>query len=423
MATGEMEKPDLLKAMFAAAVDAALPDKVMRRFMPMRPKGRTLVIGAGKASAAMARAFEQNWDGPLEGLVVTRQGHAVPCEKIEIVEASHPVPDARGLNAAERILQMVQGLTRDDLVVALISGGGSALLSLPVEGVTPEEKRAVNKALLASGAPIGEMNIVRKHLSRIKGGRLAVAASPARVVTMAISDVPGDDLASVASGPTVPDPSTFAEALAIIAKYDLQLPQSVMRHLMAARDETPKPGDVGFAQNEVHCIASPQISLMAAAEVARQNGYAPLILGDALEGEAREVGTVLAGIALQAVRFGQPASPPCAIISGGETTVTVRGSGVGGRNVELLLSMALKLQGTENIHALAADTDGIDGGAEVAGALINPSTLPRARSFGLDPAAILASNDAHTFFAKLGDQLITGPTLTNVNDFRVMLIG
>jgi glycerate 2-kinase len=423
VATGEMDKSELLKAMFAAAVDAALPDKVMQRFMPTHPKGRTIVIGAGKASAAMARAFEQNWDAPLEGLVVTRQGHAVPCEKIEIVEASHPVPDERGLHAAQRILQLVQGLTKDDLVVALISGGGSALLSLPVEGVTPEEKRAVNKALLASGAPIGEMNCVRKHLSRIKGGRLAIAAAPARVVTLAISDVPGDDLASVASGPTVPDPTTFAEAMAIIAKYNLQLPQSVMKHLAAARDETPKPDDPRFLHNEVHCIASPQISLMAAAEVARQNGYTPLILGDALEGEAREVGTVLAGIALQAARFGQPAKPPCAIISGGETTVTLRGSGVGGRNVELLLSMALKLQGTKNIHALAADTDGIDGGAEVAGALIDPTTLERARGLRLDPSAMLGNNDAHTFFAKLGDQLVTGPTLTNVNDFRVMLVG
>jgi glycerate 2-kinase len=409
--------------MFRAAVDAALPDRVLPRFMPAPPKGRTIVIGAGKASAAMAQAFEKNWAHPVEGLVVTRAGHAVPCEKIEIVEASHPVPDSRGLQAAERILKMVQGLTKDDLVVALISGGGSALLSLPVEGVTPEEKRAVNKALLASGAPIGEMNCVRKHLSRIKGGRLAVAAAPARMVTLAISDVPGDDLASVASGPTVPDPTTFEDARTIVKKYDLQLPASVMAHLKAAHDETPKPGNKNFANTEAHCIASPQMSLMAAAEVARKAGYKPIILGDALEGEARDVGTVLAGIALQAVRFGQPAKSPCAIISGGETTVTVRGNGTGGRNVELLLSMALKLHGHADIHALAADTDGIDGGAEVAGALINPATLARARSLGLDPAAMLANNDAHSFFAKLRDQLITGPTLTNVNDFRVMLVG
>jgi glycerate 2-kinase len=409
--------------MFGAAVNAALPDKVMQRFMPVRPNGRTIVIGAGKASAAMAQAFEKYWPHPVEGLVVTRAGHAVPCKKIEIVEASHPVPDARGLQAAERILKMVQGLSKDDLVVALISGGGSALLSLPVDGVTPEEKRAVNKALLASGAPIAEMNCVRKHLSRIKGGRLALAAAPARVVTLAISDVPGDDLASVASGPTVPDPTTFEDALAIIKKYDLQLPASVMAHLKAARDETPKPGHKSFANAQAHCIASPQMSLLAAADVARKAGYEPLILGDALEGESREVGTVLAGIALQAARFGQPVKPPCAIISGGETTVTVRGKGTGGRNVELLLSMALKLHGHADIHALAADTDGIDGGAEVAGALINPTTLSRARSIGLDPAVMLANNDAHSFFAKLGDQLITGPTLTNVNDFRVMLVG
>jgi glycerate 2-kinase len=409
--------------MFRAAVDAALPDKVMQHFMPAKPKGRTIVIGAGKASAAMAKAFEKNWAHPLEGLVVTRAGHAVPCSKIEIVEASHPVPDARGLHAAQRILRMMQGLTKDDLVVALISGGGSALLSLPVDGVTPEEKRAVNKALLASGAPISEMNCVRKHLSRIKGGRLAVAATPARVVTLAISDVPGDDLASVASGPTVPDPTTFEDALAIVKKYDLQLPASVLAHLKAARDETPKPGNIIFSNTKAHCIASPQLSLMAAADVARKAGYEPLILGDALEGEAREVGTVLAGIGLQAARFGQPVKPPCAIISGGETTVTVRGAGTGGRNVELLLSLALKLHSHADIHALAADTDGIDGGAEVAGALINPTTLVRARSLGLDPAAMLANNDAHSFFSRLGDQLITGPTLTNVNDFRVMLVG
>jgi glycerate 2-kinase len=423
VATALMIQPELMKAMFRAAVDAALPDKVMRHFMPEKPKGRTIVIGAGKASAAMAQAFEKYWSHPLEGLVVTRAGHAVPCMKIEIVEASHPVPDARGLEAAERILKMVQGLTSDDLVVALISGGGSALLSLPVEGVTPEEKRAVNKALLASGAPIGEMNCVRKHLSRIKGGRLALAASPARVVTLAISDVPGDDLASVASGPTVPDPTTFEDALAIIKKYELQLPTSVMAHLESERGETPKPGNKSFANTETHCIASPQLSLLAAAEVARKAGYGPLILGDAIEGEARDVGTVLAGIALQAARFGQPVKPPCAIISGGETTVTVRGNGTGGRNVELLLSMALKLHGHAHVHALSADTDGIDGGAEVAGALINPTTLARARSLALDPAAMLSNNDAHSFFAKLGDQLITGPTLTNVNDFRVMLVG
>jgi glycerate 2-kinase len=417
------KQTNLLKAMFASAVDAALPAKAIAGFMPRPPKGRTIVIGAGKASAAMAQAFEHLWQGPLEGLVVTRAGHAVPCAAIEILEASHPVPDARGVMAAERMLKKLQGLTPDDLVVALMSGGGSSLLSLPVENISAEDKRAVNKALLASGAPIGEMNIVRRHLSRIKGGRLAIAAYPARVVTLAISDVPGDDLAAVASGPTVPDLSTFEDARAVIAKYNIAVPLSVTRHLAEARDETPKPGDPRFDRNSAHCIASPQQSLMAAAAVARSHGYTPIILGDALEGEARDVGIVLAGIALQTHRFGQPVKPPCAIISGGETTVTVRGQGTGGRNVECLLSMALKLNGASNIHAIAADTDGIDGGADVAGAIITPTTLQRARMAGLDPSVMLINNDAHSFFAKIDDQLITGPTLTNVNDFRCILVG
>jgi glycerate 2-kinase len=409
---------DLMKAMFDAAVKAALPEVTLPAFMPKPPKGRTIVVGAGKASAAMARSFEQNYNASLEGLIVTRYGHAVKCERIEIVEAAHPVPDDAGTKAAARILQMMQGLTADDLVVALISGGGSSLLSLPVDGVSVEDKRAVNRALLKSGAPIGEMNCVRKHLSKIKGGRLAAAAFPARVVTLVISDVPGDDLASVASGPTVADPSTFAEARAIIAKYVIDIPASVTRHLNEAKDETPKQ----LSNVEAHCIASPQQSLKAAARIAAAAGYTPIILGDAIEGEARDVGIVMAGIALQAHRFGQPVKPPCAIISGGETTVTVKGTGAGGRNVEFLLSLALKLNGTEKIHALAADTDGIDGAREVAGAIITPSTLARARNLGIDPWASLTNNDGHGFFAALNDQLITGPTLTNVNDFRVLLV-
>jgi glycerate 2-kinase len=409
---------DLMKAMFDAAVKAALPEVTLPAFMPKPPKGRTIVVGAGKASAAMARAFEQNYNAPLEGLIVTRYGHAVKCERIEIVEAAHPVPDDAGTKAAARILQMMHDLTEDDLMVALISGGGSALLSLPVDGVSVEDKRAVNLALLKSGAPIGEMNCVRKHLSKIKGGRLAIAAYPARVVTLVISDVPGDDLASVASGPTVADSTTFAEARAILAKYAIEVPASVTRHLAEAKNETPKQLNNAF----VHCIASPQQSLEAAARIAAAAGYTPLILGDAIEGEARDVGIVMAGIALQAHRFGQPVKPPCAIISGGETTVTVKGTGAGGRNVEFLLSLALKLNGTEKIHALAADTDGIDGAREVAGAIITPTTLVRARNLGFDPWASLANNDGHGFFAALNDQLITGPTLTNVNDFRVMLV-
>jgi hydroxypyruvate reductase len=356
-------------------------------------------------------------------LIVTRYGHGVPCEKIEIVEAAHPVPDDAGSKAAARMLALVNGLTKDDLVVALISGGGSALLSLPAPGISVEEKRAVNRALLNSGAPISEMNCVRKHLSAIKGGRLAAAAHPARVVSLVISDVPGDDLAAVASGPTVADPTTFAEARAIVAKYNLDVPSAVKRHLEAAAEETPKPSDPRLVTSETHLIASPQKSLEAAALVAREAGLTPLILGDAIEGEAREVGFVMAGIARQARRFGQPAKPPCVLISGGETTVTVRGKGAGGRNVEYLMGLALKLEGTADIHAIAADTDGIDGAREVAGAFIDPSTSIRARNLGIDPWAALADNDGHGFFAALGDQIVTGPTLTNVNDFRAILIG
>ncbi len=413
-----MKQQKLLRKMFDAGVEAAQPSLTIATHLPKPPKGRTIVIGAGKASAAMAQAFEKAWKKPVEGLVVTRYGYGVPTRHIEIVEAAHPVPDAAGREAATRILKMVQGLTKDDLVVALISGGGSSLLALPAQGITLEDKRAVNAALLKSGAPINEMNVVRKHLSAIKGGRLAQAAFPAQVETLIISDVPGDDVSAVASGPTVPDPSTFAEARAIIAKYGIEVPHAVTRHLSEARHETPKK----LANAHATLIASPQKSLLAAARVARDAGYRSLILGDSIEGEAREVGFVHAGIALQASRFGQPVKPPCAIISGGETTVTVRGQGVGGRNVEFLLALALKLNGSEGIHALAADTDGVDGGAEVAGAFISPSTLARARKLGIDPWTELSNNNGHGFFEKLGDQLIPGPTLTNVNDLRVILV-
>ncbi len=412
------EPQKVLRELFAAAVAAAAPDAVIGKHMPKKPNGRVIVIGAGKASAAMAHSFEKRWKGKLEGLVVTRYGHGMPCKQIEIVEASHPVPDDKGLHAAERILKMVEGLSKDDLVLALISGGGSALLSLPMDGISPEEKRNVNKALLASGAPIAEMNCVRKHLSKIKGGRLAAAAYPAKVLSLVISDVQGDDLSSVASGPTVADPTTFRDALAIIQKYNINIPSSVMQHLTKAKNETPKR----LKNVESKLIASPQRSLLAAAKLARQHGYTPIILGDAIEGEAREVGIALAGIALQAKRFGQPVKPPCAIISGGETTVTVRGKGVGGRNVECLLSLALKLNGTAGIYAIMADTDGIDGGAEVAGAIITPKILEQARALGLDANAALQDNDAHTFFKLLNAQVVTGPTLTNVNDFRCVLV-
>jgi glycerate 2-kinase len=412
-----------LRSMFDAAVAAAMPEQCVPQNLPAKPKGRTIVVGTGKASAAMAQVFEKAWNGPVEGLIVTRYGHAVPCKQIEIVEAAHPVPDDAGTNGARRMLAMVKGLSKDDLVIALISGGGSALLSLPAEGISVEEKRAVNRALLKSGAPISEMNCVRKHLSAIKGGRLAAAAYPARVVSLVISDVPGDNLAAVGSGPTVADPTTFAQARGVIAKYRIDAPSSVMRHLESAIEETPKPGDYRLANVETKLIASPQKSLEAAAAIARKNGITPIILGDSIEGEAREVGFVMAGIALQARRFGQPLPAPCVFISGGETTVTVRGSGAGGRNVEFLLALALKLDGAEKITALAADTDGVDGAREVAGAFITPDTLSRARAMAIDPWASLANNDGHGFFEKLGDQIITGPTLTNVNDFRAVYVG
>ncbi len=414
-----------MRAMFDAAVAAAAPALCVPKFLPKPPKGRTIVIGAGKASAAMAQAFEKHWHGKIEGLVVTRYGHAVPCRHIEIVEAAHPVPDDAGTKAAVRMLQMVNDLTADDLVIALISGGGSSLLALPADGITVEEKRAANRALLQSGAPIQDMNCVRKHLSNIKGGQLAAATYPARTVSLIISDVPGDDLASVASGPTVPDPTTFAEARDIIARYSIKVPQSVTAHLQKAEHETPKPGDPLLARAEAHLIASPQRSLEAAAAVAKKAGFTPIILGDAIEGESRDLGTVMAGIAQQVRKFAQPTPEPCAIISGGETTVTLKDGtqpGKGGRNAEFLLSLAIKLNGARNIVALAADTDGIDGACDVAGAIADETTLQRARNIGSDPKDFLQRHDAHTFFEKTGDQIITGPTLTNVNDFRAILI-
>lgn len=415
--------PDLLRAMFAAAVEAALPERVLPPHLPSPPKGRTIVLGAGKASAAMARAVEDHWPGPLEGLVVTRYGHGVPCQRIEIVEASHPVPDAAGRDAARRILELARSAGPDDLVLCLISGGGSALLALPAEGLTLEDKQAVNKALLASGADIGQMNIVRKHLSAIKGGRLAAAAHPARVVTLLISDVPGDDPSAIASGPTVPDPSTFAEAQAILARYRIEPPAAVRRHLEQAAEETPKPGDPRLAGNATVMIARPQASLEAAAAVARAAGYAPLILGDSLEGEAREVGRVIAGMALQVRQHGQPLPSPCVLLSGGETTVTVRGQGGrGGRNTEFLLGLALQLHGLPGVWAIAGDTDGIDGSEDNAGALVTPDTLERALAEGVRAAEMLDRNDAWGFFAAVGDLVVTGPTFTNVNDFRAVLV-
>jgi hydroxypyruvate reductase len=408
--------------MFDAAVAAALPEKCVPAHLPPAPKGRTIVVGAGKASAAMAQALEAHWLGPLSGLVVTRYGHAVRCERIEIVEAAHPVPDEQGRLAAARLLAMVQGLSQDDLVIALISGGGSALLSLPAPGLTLEDKQAVNRALLRSGAHIGEMNCVRKHLSAIKGGRLAAAAFPAPIVTLVISDVPADDPSVIASGPTVPDPTTFADARAVLAKYGIAEPVRVLHHLESGGDETPKPGDPRVAKAQTVMIATPQMSLEAAADFARHAQVTPVILGNSIEGEAREVGRVMAGIARQVALHGQPASAPAVLLSGGETTVTVRGNGRGGRNVEFLLSFAIELGGQSGIFALSADTDGIDGSEEVAGAIITPDTLERADRLGLRAKERLANNDGHRFFEALDDQVITGPTLTNVNDFRAILV-
>ncbi|MHA1133259.1 MAG: glycerate kinase type-2 family protein [Alphaproteobacteria bacterium] len=416
-----MTPEELLKAMFQAGVEAALPQLCVPAHLPRRPKGRTIIIGAGKASGAMAKALEDSWDGPLEGLVVTRYGYRLPTERLEVVEAAHPVPDAAGREAAKRIYELVQGLTEDDLVLCLISGGGSALLAMPAEGISLEDKQAVNKALLASGATISEMNTVRKHLSAIKGGRLARAAYPAQIVSLMISDVPGDDASIIASGPTVPDPSTNADASGIIEKYGIDLPDAVSR-VLETIEETPKPGDPCFERVQNVMIATPQASLEAAAAVARASGVTPVILGDSIEGESRDVGLVHAGIARQCAMRGQPQEPPCVLISGGETTITLKGNGKGGPNTEFLLSLAIALDGFPNIYALAGDTDGVDGSEDNAGALIYPDTLKRAEAAGISAKAMLANNDPYTFFKGVGDLLETGPTMTNVNDLRCIFI-
>jgi len=412
----------LLKAMFDAAIAAALPDKTLPFYLPSAPQGRMLVLGCGKAAASMAKAVEDHWPAQLSGMVVTRYGYKVPTRRIEVIEAAHPVPDEAGRKGAERMLAMVQGLSPDDLVLFLVSGGGSSLLSLPANGITLADKQAINQALLKSGATISEMNCVRKHLSAVKGGRLAAACAPARVITLAISDIPGDDPAVIASGPTVADATTFADARAILDKYHIAGPKNVIEHLRAAKDETPKPGDPRLAKTELHMIAAPQMSLEAAAETARRAGVTPVILGDAIEGEAREVAIVHAGIARQVKRHGQPASKPCVLLSGGETTVTVRGQGRGGRNVEFLLALAVALGGEPDVFALAGDTDGVDGTEDNAGALLTPDTLARARERQLDANTMLADNDGYSFFSGIGDLVMTGPTLTNVNDFRAILI-
>ncbi len=411
----------LLRSLFDAAVAAAHPRLCVPPHLPAPPaSGRTIVVGAGKAAAAMARAVEDHWHGPLSGLVVTRDGYGVPCLKIEMIEASHPVPDERGRAAAGRMLEIVRAAKADDLVLCLMSGGASALLALPAPGVALADKQAATRALLKSGATIHEINCVRKHLSAIKGGRLA-AATPARVLTLAISDVVGDDPSVIGSGPTVPDPSTFADARTILAKYKIDPAPAVKSHLEAAVEESPKPGDPRLARAEYRLVATPKDALAAAAAKARELGLDPIVLGESLEGEARLVGAEHAALARK-IAADAAQKKPVVILSGGELTVTIAGRGSGGPSTEYLLGMALALKGARGIHALAADTDGIDGSEDNAGAFIGPETLARARDFTLDPAGCLAANDAYSFFRALGNLLVTGPTFTNVNDFRAVLV-
>ncbi len=413
---------DALNRIFMTAVASADPSKVLQQHLPSPPRGRCVVVGAGKASAAMAAALEAAWPNvDLSGVVVTRYGHAVPTGRIEIIEASHPMPDDRSAEAAKRILAAVEGLTADDMVIALISGGGSALMVSPAEGMTLADKMAVNRALLASGATISEMNAVRKHLSRIKGGRLALAAKPARVVSLLISDVPGDDPSEIASGPTVADPSDIETVREIVSRYALDLPENV-RKVLEKGEETPKAGDIA---EDIRLIAAPSLALQAAADEAVKLGLTPLILGDSLEGESRDVGAVMAGIAISARRKGLPLKGPAVLLSGGETTVTIgKGpAGKGGRNTEFLLSLALTLKGADGIWAIAGDSDGIDGVEDAAGAVVTPDTLARMRAAGVDPRQSLVSHDSYTAFRAAGDLVVTGPTLTNVNDIRAILIG
>ncbi|GLQ06710.1 glycerate kinase type-2 family protein [Sneathiella chinensis] len=421
-----LDPEKFLRGLFDEAVRAAAPARCLAAHLPPAPKGRTIVIGAGKAAASMAKVVEDHWRGPLEGLVITRYGHGEPLEHIRLVEAGHPVPDAEGARAAEAILDLVSDLDADDLVLCLFSGGGSSLLAMPGPGITLQDKQKINKALLMSGASIGEMNTVRKKLSALKGGRLAVAAWPARVVTLMISDVPGDDPSVIASGPTVPDLTSVAEARDILARYGIDVPLSVAAFLESEAAIPPKADHPAFAAAETHVIATPQASLQAAADLARSQGIEPVILGDRIEGEAREVARVMAGIARQVREHGQPAQRPAVLISGGETTVTVKASGAstgrGGRNAEFLLAFALAMAGEDAIYALAADTDGIDGTEDNAGAVYSPATLARAKGLSLEAAEYLARHDAYGFFQRLGGLVMTGPTRTNVNDFRAILV-
>ncbi len=419
----EQAAQQFLLGLYASAIQAVSAKKCLPAYLPTPPEqGRTLVIGAGKGAAAMAKVVEEHWSTPLSGLVVTRYGHGAECSQIEVVEAAHPVPDEAGRRAAARMLDMVQGLTEQDLVICLISGGGSALLSLPADGITLEQKQAINKALLKSGATISEINCVRKHLSAIKGGQLGLACAPARLVTLLISDVPGDDPGTIASGPTLPDATTLEQALAILRKYQIGLPSNIEQHLASSAHETPKPDDPRFLKNEYHLIATPEDALEAAAQTARTAGITPYILSDSIEGEARDIGSMHAAIALQVAKRNQPFLRPCVILSGGETTVTMKGQGRGGRNAEFLLSLAMALNAHPDIYALACDTDGIDGTEDNAGALYAPDSIARAEAKQLHARRMLENNDAYGFFHALGNLVISGPTRTNVNDFRAILI-
>ena len=408
--------------LYTSAVETVSARHCLPAFLPAPPKGRTLVIGAGKAAAAMAEVLEQHWPTALSGLVVTRYGHGASCRQIEVVEAAHPVPDEAGQQAAQRMLDMVQGLGADDLIICLISGGGSALLALPGPGLTLSQKQLINRELLQCGATISEINCVRKHLSAIKGGRLALACAPAQLITLMISDVPGDDPGMVASGPTLADATTCAQALAVLNKYAIVLPDNVRHYLESAEHETPKPGDARFAGHRVEIIATAQEALEAAAAAARAAGITPYILSDCIEGEARDIGSMHAALALQVARRNQPFSRPCVLLSGGETTVTVKGQGRGGRNAEFLLSLALALNDAPTIYALACDTDGIDGSEDNAGAFYSPECMSRAQALGLQPQRMLDNNDGYGFFSALGNLIVSGPTRTNVNDFRAILI-
>lgn len=418
-----MSPTKTLRTIFDAAVAAAQPHLRIPDFLPTPPSGRTVVVGAGKSAAAMAAAVEQAWAGPLEGLVVTRYGHQVETQHIQVLEAAHPVPDAQGMVAATQILDLVAPLNEADLVICLISGGGSALLTLPPVGMALETLIDINRQLLRSGADIGEMNTVRKSLSRSSGGRLAATAYPAKVVSLIISDVPGDNLQAIASGPTVGDTVTTEAALKIIDKYGLQVPETVLTYLAANPNPVIQPGDMRLSTTTNHLIATPQQSLEAAAQCAQRLGYTPLILGNAIEGEAKEVGIVHAGIARQVRQYSQPIAPPCVILSGGETTVTVTGkAGKGGRNSEFLLSLAIALNGLTHVWAIACDTDGIDGSEDNAGAIITPTILQAGREQGLSASDFLTCHDSYSFFQALGALVQTGPTLTNVNDCRAILI-